>query len=54
MGTRRPWKPALRLSVCVIRTVRVEVVEFRNVTEEFAATEGEGDGRRLSAGDENR
>jgi uncharacterized protein YhfF len=31
-------------SVCVIRTTSVEVVPFHAVTEEFAATEGEGDG----------
>jgi len=30
--------------VCVIRTTGVEVVPFDCVTEEFAATEGEGDG----------
>lgn len=29
--------------VCVIKTVRVDVVPFDNVTAEFAATEGEGD-----------
>jgi uncharacterized protein YhfF len=31
-------------AVCVIRTTSVEVVPFDEVTEEFAATEGEGDG----------
>jgi uncharacterized protein YhfF len=31
-------------AVCIIRTVAVEVVSFDEVTEEFAATEGEGDG----------
>ncbi len=30
--------------LCVIETIDVEVVRFRDVTEEFAATEGEGDG----------
>ncbi len=30
--------------VCVIETQSVEVVPFREVTAEFAATEGEGDG----------
>jgi uncharacterized protein YhfF len=35
------WSGAGR---CVIRTVAVEVVAFEDVTEEFAATEGEGDG----------
>jgi uncharacterized protein YhfF len=30
--------------VCVIETRRVEVVAFEDVTDEFAATEGEGDG----------
>ena len=30
--------------VCVIETVKVEIVPFEEVTEEFAATEGEGDG----------
>ena len=29
---------------CIIRTTAVEVVPFEDVTEEFAATEGEGDG----------
>lgn len=31
-------------AVCVIRTISVEIVPFNEVTEEFAATEGEGDG----------
>jgi uncharacterized protein YhfF len=35
------WSGAAR---CVIRTTAVEVVPFDDVTEEFAATEGEGDG----------
>ena len=35
------WSGAAR---CVIRTTSVEVVPFDEVTEEFAATEGEGDG----------
>ena len=35
------WSGAAR---CVIRTVTVEVVAFDAVSEEFAATEGEGDG----------
>jgi uncharacterized protein YhfF len=35
------WSGAGR---CVIRTTAVEVVAFDEVTEEFAATEGEGDG----------
>lgn len=35
------WSGAGR---CVIRTTAVEVVAFDDVTEEFAATEGEGDG----------
>lgn len=30
--------------VCVIETQRVDIVAFANVSEEFAATEGEGDG----------
>ncbi len=30
--------------LCVIETVEVEIVPFENVTEEFAAIEGEGDG----------
>lgn len=30
--------------VCVIETQKVEIVPFEEVTEEFAATEGEGDG----------
>lgn len=30
-------------AVCVIRTTRVDVVPFDEVSEEFAATEGEGD-----------
>ena len=29
---------------CIIRTVTVDIVGFNAVTEEFAATEGEGDG----------
>jgi uncharacterized protein YhfF len=29
---------------CVIETVRVDIVAFQDVTAEFAATEGEGDG----------
>ncbi len=29
---------------CVIRTLSVEIVPFEDVSEEFAATEGEGDG----------
>ena len=33
-----------KLPLCVIETRRVEVVAFDEVTEEFAATEGEGDG----------
>ena len=32
------------LPLCVIETQSVEVVPFRDVTAEFAATEGEGDG----------
>jgi uncharacterized protein YhfF len=32
------------LPKCVIETMHVEVVPFEEVTEEFAATEGEGDG----------
>ena len=40
---------------CVIRATSVEVVAFADVTEEFAATEGEGDGsldywRRVHSG----
>jgi uncharacterized protein YhfF len=35
------WSGAGR---CVIRTTTVDVVAFDEVTEEFAATEGEGDG----------
>jgi uncharacterized protein YhfF len=35
------WSGAGR---CVIRTIAVEVVAFDEVSEEFAATEGEGDG----------
>jgi uncharacterized protein YhfF len=35
------WSGAGR---CVVRTTAVEVVAFDEVTEEFAATEGEGDG----------
>ena len=35
------WDGAAR---CIIRTVFVEVVAFDQVTAEFAATEGEGDG----------
>ncbi len=31
-------------AVCVIRTTGVEILPFDAVTEEFAATEGEGDG----------
>ena len=31
-------------AVCVIRTTSVEILPFESVTEEFAATEGEGDG----------
>ena len=31
-------------AVCVIRTTSVQIVPFGEVTEEFAATEGEGDG----------
>ena len=30
--------------VCVIETTRVDIVPFSGVSEEFAATEGEGDG----------
>ncbi len=30
--------------LCIIETTGVEIVPFRDVTEEFAATEGEGDG----------
>lgn len=30
--------------LCVIETVRVDVVPFKDVTSDFAATEGEGDG----------
>jgi uncharacterized protein YhfF len=30
--------------VCIIETLRVEIVPFNEVSEEFAATEGEGDG----------
>ena len=30
--------------LCVIETMSVEVVPYKNVTAEFAATEGEGDG----------
>ncbi|MGL6110400.1 MAG: ASCH domain-containing protein [Rubrivivax sp.] len=30
--------------LCVIETQKVEIVPFEEVTEEFAATEGEGDG----------
>ena len=30
--------------VCVIETIKVDVVPFEDVSEEFAATEGEGDG----------
>jgi uncharacterized protein YhfF len=30
--------------VCVIETLGIEIVPFSDVTEEFAATEGEGDG----------
>ena len=29
---------------CIIKTTRVDVVPFRDVSEEFARTEGEGDG----------
>lgn len=29
---------------CIIETLRVDIVPFNEVTEEFAATEGEGDG----------
>jgi uncharacterized protein YhfF len=29
---------------CIIRTTEIEIVPFEDVTEEFAATEGEGDG----------
>lgn len=28
---------------CIIRTSNIDIVPFKNVTEEFAATEGEGD-----------
>ena len=31
-------------AVCVIKTSRVDIVRFDEVSEEFAATEGEGDG----------
>jgi uncharacterized protein YhfF len=31
-------------ALCVIETVRVDIVPFEDVSEEFAATEGEGDG----------
>jgi uncharacterized protein YhfF len=31
-------------ALCVIETVRVDIVPFEDVTEDFAATEGEGDG----------
>ena len=31
-------------AVCVIETVRVDIVAFNEVSAEFAATEGEGDG----------
>jgi len=31
-------------ALCVIETIRVDVVPFDQVSEEFAATEGEGDG----------
>jgi len=30
--------------VCIIETRRIDIVPFTNVSEEFAATEGEGDG----------
>lgn len=30
--------------LCIIETVQVDIVPFDDVTEEFAATEGEGDG----------
>jgi uncharacterized protein YhfF len=30
--------------ICIIETLKVEVVPFENVSKEFAATEGEGDG----------
>ena len=30
--------------LCVIETQRVDIVPFKEVSEEFAATEGEGDG----------
>lgn len=30
-------------AICIIKTTNVEVVPFKNVTEEFARTEGEGD-----------
>jgi len=32
------------LPLCVIETMRVDVVPFKDVTADFAATEGEGDG----------
>ena len=32
--------------LCVIETIRVDVVPFREVTPDFAAAEGEGDGSR--------
>jgi uncharacterized protein YhfF len=35
------WSGAAR---CIIRTTSVEIVAFDEVSEEFAATEGEGDG----------
>ncbi|MET0519452.1 MAG: ASCH domain-containing protein [Burkholderiaceae bacterium] len=31
-------------ALCVIETVRVDIVAFKEVTAEFAAAEGEGDG----------
>ena len=33
-----------REPLCIIETTSVEIVPFENVTAEFAATEGEGDG----------
>jgi len=33
-----------KVPLCVIETRRVDIVTFDDVTEEFAATEGEGDG----------
>ena len=50
-GKRIPEPGDLRIvtdfngrEVCVIETIRVEIVPFVDVSAEFAATEGEGDG----------